>query len=138
MTINLNQMGMDMITENETIDAVDLDSHDEKLANNVDGKEEKQEVGRVNKAVAFVKRHGLELILGTGCVALSVVTIRQGKAIALKDKIISMQRTRIDDLVALCEEKDAWFKALMSDALKHRSSFAGKCMVDRRELLNGK
>lgn len=56
----------------------------------------------------------------------------------MKDKIIDLQRMRIQDLVSLCEEKDAWFKKLMSEALKLGSSFAGKCMVDRREMLAGR
>lgn len=99
---------------------------------------EKQEESRSKRAVAFMKRHGLELVLGAGCIALSVVCIRQRNDGAFKDKIIALQGERIDNLVSLCEEKDAWFKKLMSDALKNGSSFAGKCMVDRREMLNGR
>lgn len=49
-----------------------------------------------------------------------------------------VQGARIDELLDLCDEKDAWFKELMSDALRHGSSFAGKCMVDRRETLSGR
>lgn len=93
---------------------------------------------RLEKAKAFLKRHGLEIVLGAGCVGLGVVCVRQRGAIEMKDKLIELQKIRIQDLVSLCEEKDAWFKKLMSEALKHGSSFAGKCMVDRREMLAGR
>lgn len=97
-----------------------------------------KEMKCVEKAKAFAKRHGLEIVLGMGCVVLSVVNIRQGNANALKDKLIALQGTKIDELIELCDEKDAWFKELMSDALRHGSSLGGKCMVDRREMLSGR
>lgn len=93
---------------------------------------------RLEKAAAFMKRHGLEIALGAGCIGLGVVCVRQRDVIAMKDRLIELQKIRIQDLVYLCEEKDAWFKKLMSEALKRGSSFAGKCMVDRREMLAGR
>lgn len=48
------------------------------------------------------------------------------------------QRKRIKQLENLCEEKDSYFTQLMSDALKKRSSLAGKHMADRREYLKNK
>lgn len=41
-------------------------------------------------------------------------------------------------LYALCEEKDAYFMDLMSDALRHGSKKAAKHMSDRKKYLNGK
>ena len=111
---------------------------------NEEGKSTKTETaeeprdGRMERAKAFVKRHGLEIVLGISCVGLGAVCVRQGNALAIKDKIIKLQGVRIRDLVALCEEKDSWFKELMSDALRRGSSLAGKCMVDRREVLLGR
>ncbi len=93
---------------------------------------------RLEKAKAFLKRHGLEIVLGAGCVGLGIVCVRQRGVIEMKDKLIELQKIRIQELVSLCEEKDAWFKKLMSEALKLGSSFAGKCMVDRREMLAGR
>lgn len=93
---------------------------------------------RKDKVIKFVKEHGLEIALGLGCVGLGVTCVRQGQIIEMKDKLIDLQRMRIKDLVALCEEKDKWFKKLMSEALKLGSSFAGKCMVERREMLAGR
>lgn len=99
---------------------------------------EEKKLTRKGKVVKFVKEHGLEIALGLGCVGLGATCVRQGQIIEVKDKIIDLQRMRIQDLVSLCEEKDAWFKKLMSEALKLGSSFAGKCMVDRREMLVGR
>ena len=38
----------------------------------------------------------------------------------------------------LCEEKDNFFKELMSDALRNKSKLAAKHMTDRKNYLNGK
>lgn len=109
----------------------------EDTSNREEQTEEKKPTSR-DKVVKFVKEHGLEIVLGLGCIGLEATCVRQGQIIEMKDKIIDLQRIRIHDLVALCEEKDQWFKKLMSEALKLGSSFAGKCMVDRREMLYGK
>ncbi len=39
-------------------------------------------------------------------------------------------RERISDLEDLCEEKDEYFKQMISDGLRHGSSLAGKHMAD--------
>ena len=97
-----------------------------------------QDTNRFEKVKTIAGRHGLEIVLGVGCIVLSAINIRQGNIISLKDRFIALQGARIDELLDLCDEKDAWFKELMSDALRHGSSFAGKCMVDRRETLSGR
>lgn len=47
-------------------------------------------------------------------------------------------KDRIKELEVLCEEKDSYFKELMADGLKHKSSLAAKHMSDRKKFLNGK
>ncbi|WP_422803323.1 hypothetical protein [Streptococcus sp. FT1-106] len=42
-------------------------------------------------------------------------------------------RERISDLEYLCEEKDEYFKEMISDGLRHGSSLAGKHMADRKK-----
>ena len=41
-------------------------------------------------------------------------------------------------LFKLCEEKDSYFKELMSDGLRHGSPLAAQHMSDRKKYLNGK
>lgn len=41
-------------------------------------------------------------------------------------------------LVNLCDEKDLFFKELISDGLRHKSPLAAKHMADRRSYLNSK
>lgn len=96
------------------------------------------QVDRLEKAKAFISRHGIKIALGVGYIGLGVVCVQQRRTIAMKNTQIELQGLRIRNLAYLCEEKDNWFKKLMSDALKHGSSFAGKCMADRREFLNGR
>ena len=55
----------------------------------------------------------------------------------LKKELLESQ-ARIKELEDLCEEKDAFFKELMADGLKHKSSLAAKHMADRKNFLNGK
>lgn len=45
---------------------------------------------------------------------------------------------RIEQLENLCEEKDAYFKELMSDGLRHGSPLAAKHMSDRKKYKQGK
>lgn len=47
-------------------------------------------------------------------------------------------KDRIKELEVLCEEKDSYFKELMADGLKYKSSLAAKHMSDRKKFLNGK
>ena len=49
-----------------------------------------------------------------------------------------VQSKRIKQLEDLCEEKDSFFKELMSDATKHGSSLGAKHMSDRAKYLKGK
>ena len=53
-------------------------------------------------------------------------------------KELRESKERIKELEDLCEEKDSYFKELMSDGLKHKSSLAAKHMSDRKKYLNGK
>lgn len=48
------------------------------------------------------------------------------------------QRKRIKQLENLCEEKDSFFKEMISDGMRHGSSLAGKHMSDRKKYLKGK
>ena len=53
----------------------------------------------------------------------------------LKRENTSLKK-RVAQLENLCEEKDAYFKELISDGLRHGSSKAAKHMSDRKEYLN--
>lgn len=44
----------------------------------------------------------------------------------------------IKRLKKLCEEKDDFFKEMMSDALRHGSSLGGKRMNERKQYLKNK
>ena len=62
-----------------------------------------------------------------------------------KDKIIASLlkenrslRERNKQLVHLCHEKDFFFKELISDGLRHKSSLAAKHMAERKKYLKGK
>ena len=48
------------------------------------------------------------------------------------------QKRRIEELEALCEEKDSYFAEMRSDGMRHGSSLAGKHMADLREYKKGK
>lgn len=47
-------------------------------------------------------------------------------------------RKRNKELVNLCEEKDSYFKEMISDGLRHKSPLAAKHMSDRKKYLRGK
>ena len=47
------------------------------------------------------------------------------------------QKARIKQLEKLCDEKDSFFKELMSDAMRHGSSLGSKHMSDRKKYLKG-
>lgn len=44
---------------------------------------------------------------------------------------------RIRELEDLCDEKDEYFKEMISDGMRHGSSLAAKHMSDRKKYLNG-
>lgn len=46
--------------------------------------------------------------------------------------------TENERLRDLCEEKDEFFKEMISDGLRHGSSLAGKHMSDRNDYLKGR
>lgn len=43
-----------------------------------------------------------------------------------------------EQLVHLCHEKDSFFRATISDGLRHGSSLSAKHMADRKKHLKGK
>ena len=47
-------------------------------------------------------------------------------------------KNKVKDLTDLCYRKDACFDELMSDALRHGSSLAGKQMAWKKEYLKNK
>ena len=56
-----------------------------------------------------------------------------------RDKIkIGMLERRVKELEDLCEEKDSFFSAMISDGLRHGSSIAGKHMADKKKYNNKK
>ena len=66
-------------------------------------------------------------------------TIQQlQKALHAAQKDNAQLKRRNNQLVDLCNEKDSFFKELMSDALRHGSKLAGKHMSDRKKYLDGK
>lgn len=69
---------------------------------------------------------------------MSLFGIKEKEQIKKLSKEANFYKKRTNYLERLCEEKDAHFKDLMSDALRHGSSKAAKHMVDRRNYLNGK
>lgn len=59
----------------------------------------------------------------------------QKNHLELENQRLKEQNRQLKDL---CEEKDAFFLELISDALKHGSSVAARHMVDRKKYLQGK
>ena len=62
-----------------------------------------------------------------------------------KDKLIRSRivenkalKKRNKDLVSLCNEKDSFFKEMISDGLRHKSPLAAKHMADRKSYLRTK
>lgn len=60
------------------------------------------------------------------------------KKIARLEKTLAKKNKRIKDLERRSDNKDDFFKAMISDGLRHGSSLAGKHMADRKKYLNGK
>lgn len=61
-----------------------------------------------------------------------------GKEIKRLQQENLQQRKRIKELENLCEEKDSFFKEMISDGMRHGSSLAGKHMSDRKRYLKEK
>lgn len=62
-----------------------------------------------------------------------------------KDKLINnlivenkALKKRNKELVNLCNEKDSFFKEMISDGLRHKSPLAAKHMADRKSYLKSK
>lgn len=101
---------------------------------------------RPGRVAALLKGHWLEilLLLGMGgyCGVLSwrsatlmhenVALKRQREALT---SLLGASARKICELEERCQEKDSWFLAMTAEALRHGSSFAGKCMRDRRDYL---
>lgn len=60
----------------------------------------------------------------------------QTEVIGLQSDVILKQRNKIDALVDLCKLKDKHYDSLMSDALRHGSSLAGREMAYKQSLMN--
>lgn len=112
----------------------------------VDGRSEREEGPRTRgqKALSFVKSHGIEIALGVGCLVLTVVCVKQGRTIELqrkllekKDALLSAKDGRIGDLIELCAEKDRCHLELASAALRDGCSEGGRTLADYRYYLNG-
>lgn len=110
-----------------------------------EGYESNTQQSRRQRAIEFIKRHGLEIVLGAGLCVVGGICIKQGstigtqkEAIAAKDGLIEKQAERICRLVARHEEKDSRTLRLASDALRHGSSEGGKALVDWRDYSNGR
>ncbi len=112
----------------------------------VDGRSEREEGPRTRgqKALAFVKSHGIEIVFGVGCLVLTVICVKQGRTIDLqrkllekKDTLLSAKDSRIGDLTELCAEKDRRHLELASAALRDGCSEGGRTLADYRYHLNG-
>lgn len=107
------------------------------------GREEESKTRR-QKVLAFVKSHGIEITLGAGCLALTVICVKQGRTIDLqrkllekKDVLLSAKDSRIGSLVELCAEKDRCHLELASAALRDGCSEGGRTLADYRYYLDG-
>jgi len=91
---------------------------------------------RAKRAVAFAKKHGLEVALGSAVLFLGgrCAYLERENGRLLLDNIAKSMR--IESLVRLCDEKDIRFAELMSDALRHGSSLAAYHMLDRKEYIS--
>lgn len=104
-----------------------------------------QSPSRGERALQFLKRHGLEIALGIGFCAISVFAIREGRVIKAQGRMLADKNRLIDDgaktidgLKELCAEKDAYVLKLASDALRKGSSEGGRALVDYRDFKNGR
>ena len=96
----------------------------------VDGRSEREEGPRARgqKALAFVKSHGIEIAFGVGCLVLTVVCVKQGRTIELQRKLLEKKD-------ALLSAKD--WRILASAALRDGCSEGGRTLADYRYQLSG-
>lgn len=99
---------------------------------------------RNEKALTFLKRHGLEIALGAGFLASSVVCIKLGGTIELqrkllerKDVLLRAKDLRISGLVKLSADKDRCHLKLASAALREGCSEGGRALADYRYYKSG-
>lgn len=97
------------------------------------------------RAIAFIKRHGLEIVLGAGLCVVGGICIKQGRIIgaqkeiiAAKDRLIEKQGEKITRLIARHDEKDIRTLRLAADALRHGSPEGGRVLVDWRDYISGR
>ena len=92
-------------------------------------------LSKPKRAIAFVKRHGLEIFLGAASIGLGVAycfSERSRRELLLAN---ASQSIRISELEGLRMQEGQCFMKLMSDALRHGSSLAGLFMYERKEHL---
>lgn len=120
-------------------------AHNENVAK-TEASPEHEESPRVKgqKALAFIKRHGTEIVFGAGCLALTIVCAKQGRTIELqrqllnkKDALLGAKDWRIRDLIELCTEKDRCNLKLASAALRDGCSEGGRTLADYRYYISG-
>ncbi len=104
----------------------------------------------IKKSKEYVVAHKAEFIIAGvslaviagGVIVAKYRTAELSKIIHVKDmridyfeKLCKAQGLRIDELVELCDKKDAVFKVMISDGLRHGSSIAGRHMANRKKYL---
>ena len=94
---------------------------------------------RSQKALAFVKRHRVKIVLGVGCLVLTVTCAKQGRTIGHQrillektDALLSEIDRRTCDLVELCAEKDKCHLKLASASLRAGCSEGGRALAEYR------
>lgn len=87
------------------------------------------------RAIAFIKRHGLEIFLGATSIGLGVAYCLSERGRGELLLANASKSVRISELEDLCVQKDRCFIELMSDALRHGSPLAGLFMYERKEHL---
>ena len=92
-------------------------------------------LSKPKRAIAFVKRHGLEIFLGATSIGLGVAYCFSERGRRDLLLVSASKSVRISELEDLCMQKDRCFMELMSDALRHGSSLAGLLMYERKEHL---
>ena len=114
------------------------------VARNVHAEREEGQRTGGQKVLAFVKRHGAEIVLGTGCLILTVICVKQGgtiefqrKLLEKKDALLRAKDWRISDLAELCAGKDRCYLGLASAALRGGCSEGGRALADYRHYLSG-
>ena len=69
---------------------------------------------------------------------MSLFGRKEKKQIQILQKQLLAANKRNRQLEKLCAEKDSFFKEMIADGLRHKSSLAAKHMADRKKYLKGK